>query len=163
MKPTYLALNFSPSVELIRPIRLFVTEFFEHILTRGEESERLELATQEMLENAMKYGKEGEARLRVAVSPLARGAHISVHTQNSASPSNIQRLQSILKRLEDGDPKVVYLKMMTDVPEGDASGLGLARIRAEADMDITWTITGDDVDLRAQGRVETLARAVGEG
>lgn len=154
MKPTYLALNFAPSVELLRPIRLFVTQFFQHLLGEGPDCERLELATQELLENAMKYCHDGETRLRVAVSPLTRGAMVSVHTRNAAAPANIARLERTVNALMDGDPQDVYLRILGAADEG--GGLGLARICAEADLELIVEVVDGDVDIRAQGRVEHL-------
>ena len=155
MKPTYLAMNFAPSVDLIRPIRLFVAPFFQHLLGRGSASERLELATQELLENSMKFCKDGETRLRVAVSPLTAGAIISVNTRNTATPENIRRLERAVQSLSGTNPQAVYMELLA-ASEDDGAGVGLARIRVEADMELTCIVTDDDVDVRAQGRIEKL-------
>jgi two-component sensor histidine kinase len=146
-------LVFRPSVELISIVRRFVSEFYEQVVADADAAGRLALATHELLENAAKYTTSGETSLHVELDRVA-GA-VSVRTRNRTDPARI----AVLRRRFDesaavSDPTVFYnMVLRRSVLEKEGSGLGLARIRAEGEMDLTLVITSDVVEIHARALV----------
>src|SRR5947209_8429255 len=63
--PAYFELNFRPNVALVSVVRRFVNEFYQRFLSDPDATSRLALATHELLENAVKYSKDGETTIRI--------------------------------------------------------------------------------------------------
>jgi hypothetical protein len=110
-------------------------------------AERLTLATNELLDNALRYGslaREFSYRLDID------SAHIAVTVKNSTVQTRIDMLAAQLKRLET-TPEQVYASELerSATSGGRRSMLGLARIRHEAEMQLELTLDGQDVSLRA--------------
>lgn len=148
----YFELVFRPSVVLTTVVRRFITDFYDRVLDDEDSTSRLALATQELLENAIKYGIEGDTVLSIE---LDRRAHIvRVRTSNRSHPKHI----AVLKRRFDemrGAPdafKFYQQLLRATMHETVGSGLGLARIRCEGEMDIDVTIDGDLVGVSAVAR-----------
>jgi len=150
--PTHFAMTFAPSADLITPVRRFVLQFFEHVLGAGAECSRVALATHELLENAVRFSSGGETSMRVAIAPLGSDCLVTIRTRNDASSSDVRRLLERVGELSRGDAHAFYTAAMHRSVAGDG-GLGLARIRAEADMDLICDVEGNEVGVRAQARV----------
>ena len=151
--PTYFAMTFAPSGELITPVRRFVLQFFEHVLGAGAECSRVALATHELLENAVRFSSGTEASMRVAIAPLGSDCLVTIRTRNDAQHADVERLLERVGELSRGNATAFYAAAMHRSAIGDA-GLGLARIRAEADMDLICEVEGSEVGVRAQARVQ---------
>jgi hypothetical protein len=150
--PTYFAITFAPSGGLINAVRRFVLQFFEHMLGSGEECSRVALATHELLENAVQFCSGTEVSLRVAIAPLGSHCLITIRTRNLATVAHADRLRQRVAWLSGSDALLRYTTAMNEALDGKG-GLGLARIRAEADMDLIVEVERDEVDMRAQTRV----------
>jgi two-component sensor histidine kinase len=159
--PAYLELMFRPNVDLVSIVRRFVTEFYHCVFVDPETSSRLALATHELLENAVKYSTTGETRLRVQVGRNVRPCPVSIRTWNDANPAQIEVLGEIFGALNAAQDAFAYYQqqMHQTVHREDGSGLGLARIRAEADMNLKCEVTGSTVCIVA----ETYAELAKEG
>jgi hypothetical protein len=110
-------------------------------------AERLTLATNELLDNALRYGslaREFSYRLDQDSSTL------SVTVRNRTVQTRIDMLTAQLKRLETS-PEQVYTSELerSATSGGRRSMLGLARIRHEAEMQLELAVNGHDVSLRA--------------
>jgi len=141
-------LIFRPSVNLVSVVRRFVQNFYEHLLD-GDAAAQLALATHELLENAVKYSLDGEARLSIAVA-RADGKHeVSIGTKNRASPENLDTLHKLFGELERvADVFSFYQTLMKrSAKNPSGSGLGLARIVAEADMELRHQVHGDELHV----------------
>lgn len=148
MQPSYFHVSFRPNVKLISTVRRFTEAFYDQIIDDREMSERVALATHELLENAVAYAVDGETSVRVEVHP----EYLAVRTWNRTSPERLAELAERIEALRaTEDPAGYYQAMMEKTAfRTDGSGLGLARIRAEADMTITYEVEADSVCVQAR-------------
>jgi hypothetical protein len=145
-------LVFRPNAVLTTAIRRFVSSFYASVTGDEDLTARLGMATQELLENAAKYGTDGDTVVRIE---LVRNVGIvRIHSSNRSDPSNIANLQRRITEIRAApDPFAFYqrrLRATLDDPDG--SGLGLARIRCEGEMEVGLTIDGDRVAIDAVAR-----------
>jgi hypothetical protein len=152
----YLHLVLQPDVGQVSTIRRFTAELYQRVLDRGLAS-RLALATHEVLENAMSYGSGNQTELRIDIE----GDDINLRTWNKADP---KRIEAIKKNVDDvmaaNDPDAYYLEqLLVTATRTDGSGLGLARIRNEAEMQLSYEIEQDRVCIRATTKLVGGLRA----
>lgn len=155
---------------MIGLVRRFTKEFYGHLydellppLAQHDGwTSQVSLAAHELVENAVRHGLDGDVvfSLNVEVDPdQTRRAHtVCVQTRNRASAIQHefvrQRLQE-LRRAED--MFAFYVGLMTQSAGNDGSGLGLARIWVEAQMELDCAVHGDELEIRAQARVSVSA------
>ena len=82
MVQSYVEMRFSPSVELIDLVRRFIADFYHRLTDDRVLRDRLAVATHELLENCVRYSLDGEAKVRVEVSPENR---LLITVDNAAS------------------------------------------------------------------------------
>ena len=156
----YFELVFRPSVELVSIVRRFVADSFGELLEDDEATSRLALATHELLENAVKYCVNGEARLSVELRGDGASRRVIVTTGNAASEPNRRAAERCLDALAGAaDPFQYYQALLRRSRNAEGSGLGLARVRAEADMTMTHHAEGDHISIRAEAFVAPGAAA----
>ncbi len=105
------------------------------------------MTAHELLENAAKYASDGKARLEVDVSPRGEDAVVRVVVTNNSTPEHIDQLGTCYAEMNaETDAMAHYFTLMRRERQASASvsRLGLARVRAEGEMDIEVDITGDD-------------------
>ena len=148
---TYFQLVFRPNLKLVSTVRRFTGEFYRRVLVDQELASRLALATHEMLENAVAYSNDDETSIRIEVE----GEYLVVRTWNRAEPKQIEALRASIERVMDApDPDAYYQQqMMVAAKRTDGSGLGLARIRNEAEMQISCIIEKDKACVRAVAKI----------
>lgn len=157
----YLELHFSPSVELISLVRRFVFDFYRQLLRDEDAVSRVALTTHELLENAVRYSTNGVATVRIEVTastgaPADAGQleerTLTITMENQAEESHRIALNGIFDELKHADdPFDHYQKMMIrNAKRTDGSGLGLARILCEAEMDLDCEIENDRVRILAR-------------
>jgi len=154
MTPSYVEMKFSPSIELIDLVRRFIADFYHRLTADRVLRDRLAVATHELLENCVRYSTDGEARVRVEVSPEHR---LVITVDNDAQPGHLDALRKIIEEMnghEDGALAFYRVLMRRGAKDRDRSGLGLARIKAECDMAVSYSVTDSRVSVRALTPIE---------
>lgn len=147
----HFELSFSPNVKLISTVRRFVGDFYERVLGDPEVTSRLVVATHELLENAVRYSSDGKSSIRIAVKRDEKGVFATIVTQNRTDQGHVSELEALLAEIRGGtDRSSVYQAMMRrSATREDGSGLGLCRIHAESEMDLSCELNDGLVSVRA--------------
>ncbi len=149
----FFELRFRPNIQLVSVVRRFVTAFYERVLDDDEVTQRMALATHELLENAVKYASDGETVLRIEVAHTKRPMEVCIQTWNQTTKGNEAIVEATVRASQEAnDPFAFYQSLMAKsaVRKDDGSGLGLARIRAEADMSIACEVVEGQVCITAR-------------
>lgn len=142
-------LQIQPQSRMVSIVRRFVEESFEKIVGDPEAVFRVSLAVHELLENAAKYAVGDKTGLQVHFE--TNGSAASIKLTNQTTPEHIERLRACISEIQAADePFVLYQKMMRRTfGIQEESGLGLARIRAEGELDLSLEIDGTMVTIVA--------------
>jgi anti-sigma regulatory factor (Ser/Thr protein kinase) len=143
----YFHLTFRPNIKLVSTVRRFIAEFYRRILVDQELSSRLALATHELLENAVAYATDEETEVLIEIEADV----LSVKTWNRSSRERIASLAAGFDEMNAAvDADAFYQTMLIKTAKrADGSGLGLARIRAEAEMNLQYELVDDRVCILA--------------
>ena len=116
---------------------------------------RVAMTAHELLENAAKYASDGKARLEVSVKPRGEDAVVRVVVTNNATREHIDQLGACYAEMNaNRDAMAHYFSLMRlNAKAGAVSRLGLARVRAEGEMEIEVDVQGDTVKVVASGIV----------
>jgi hypothetical protein len=152
MQP-YFHLVFRPNIKLVSTVRRFTGDFYRRMLDDRDASSRLALATHELLENAVAYSIDSETSIQIEVEDNT----LTVKTWNRSTPERIAGLRALLHAISSApDPVIFYQELLEQsLARTDGSGLGLARVRAEAEMVIHHEIDNDLVSIRATTKLPT--------
>lgn len=146
-----MRLSFHPTTRLISSTRRFAHELLEAARLDPDATSRVALTIHELLENTLKYSADGEARLDVTVHGAPDGSRrIEVTARNRTTAERAEDLgRRILLLSSAEDPMRHYVELMRESVACSGSGLGLARIRVEAEMTLHCSTEGDSVVVRA--------------
>ncbi|HET9957928.1 MAG TPA: hypothetical protein VFQ61_25695 [Polyangiaceae bacterium] len=150
-----LKLSFRPNLELIASTRRLVEDLLDVELTDPDARSRIVVAIHELIENTYKYSSDGAATLDVSFARSnAGGTRVCILASNRTLPGRAKELQeriSSLGRLSD--PMSAYVRWMTESAQREGSGLGLLRIRAECEMQLSAALDGDRITIEATALV----------
>jgi hypothetical protein len=148
---TYMELSFRPTVDLISATRRFVCAYCEPLLRDDDLVSRVGLATHELLENILKYATDGRTLARVCIEGEGPEQRLSIETTSAVTPARKAGLEEIFAEMEKvADPAAYYqLTMRRALRRRQGSGLGLARVWAEAEMGLTLAFLGDSATIIA--------------
>lgn len=136
-----VTLCFPPRKSYVAPATDFVTCFCsEHTIDKAALS-RVQLAAHELAENVVKYTADQVCTVRVRSDRLARNGgavSLSITTENAVLPEALNRVDAYLCALEAAsNADHFYDEQIAETAKRvNGSGLGLARIRSEAGMEI---------------------------
>lgn len=152
----FISLRFFPSERLVSAISRLVCDFCDVALADLDAGARFQMAAHELAENITKYATTDQVALEVELLESGDRHVLRIRTRNHASP---QKLQEVGKRLEQlrnaDDPLALYDRLILETaPVQGTSGLGLARIRAEGDLEFDYSINGDELTVQVQAPVE---------
>jgi hypothetical protein len=149
--PLHLDLPLTISPAIVSPTRRLLESKLAPVLEDDDAVFRVAMAAHELLENAAKYASDGKARLEVEISPHNEDALVRVVVTNNASRENIDNLGACFAEMKaEGDAMAHYFALMRrNAKNGSISRLGLARVRAEGEMEIAVDISGDTVKVVA--------------
>jgi hypothetical protein len=161
-EPAYLEMSFYPNVELVSAVRRFVSTVYVRLVPDAEVAAQVALATHELLENAVRYSNDDVTSLRVEIDRSSR--KLTITTKNRASEHDVTAIQAAIAAMrEDVDPFLYYQRIMREsAKRREGSGLGLARVRAEADMELSCAIDGDFVTVRAEAPLTSVEASMVE-
>lgn len=152
---TSLELEVGPAADmsLASRIREFLANTYGPLIRDTQAESVITLAAHELVENIIKYGANGPRSLTVQLDGRKREVHLV--TENEATPGQISRLRTKMDRIcESEEPEALYDQFIAESAElEDESGLGLIRIRAEADMDLSYEVVGNTVRIQATLRL----------
>jgi hypothetical protein len=150
-----IRLEFVPDMRLVWRTSRYVRDFYGTILEDPEASARVMLAAHELMENSAKYSADGVGQLEIQLVERGGQSYVQIRTSNRATPERLAELRRFFD--ENGqtpDPIAFYDQMIARTAQrSDGSGLGLARIRAEAEMTLHYTVAGDEVTVTAETAV----------
>jgi hypothetical protein len=148
----YFELRFSPNVELVTIVRRFVAAFYQRILENSDMTAQLVIATHELVENAVKFAATGETGIRVEANRKGDTPRVRVSTWNTSTAEQVKLVRHEFNRMTEVADAFEYyrMRMRETGSRDDGSGLGLARIRAEAGMDLRLRVDGNTVWIFAE-------------
>jgi anti-sigma regulatory factor (Ser/Thr protein kinase) len=139
-------LTLLPRWELISELRRCVVRCLERLKMDEDQAYAASLATHELLENAVKYGR-GDVRVRIVLSADERNLkHVAVENVTTKPHIvNLKRAVGDLKQVDD--PMRSFTERMG---KSAGSGLGLARIAAEGALALKCTVRANRVAVTAE-------------
>jgi len=148
-----LPLTVSPS--MVSPTRRIIEAKLGPVLEDEDAIFRVAMTAHELLENAAKYASDGKARLELSVTPRDEGAIVRVVVTNNSTTEHIKELGACYAEMNAAkDAMAHYFSLMRmNAKSGALSRLGLARVRAEGEMDIEVDVEGERVKVVASGIV----------
>jgi two-component sensor histidine kinase len=153
-----LFLRMQPSWMVVDDIRRFVQTFCASACPRAEREEHLGIATHELVQNAICNAATPDIEVKVEVD--AGGERVRLSVTNVARPDQIEVLRERLQRTIAGsDALEAYLRAMHEDPHS-RGGIGLARIRFEAALDLALEVEGTRVTVHAHGPIALPAAAL---
>jgi two-component sensor histidine kinase len=142
----------APGLDQVPSIREFIESYYQIVLRDPDLISRIAIAAHELLENAAKYSSRGGSRLRIEIKGGAAPGKVSVSVSNVADPARLEELKGTISALGKTDDAAelyqAYIERAARRDEG--SGLGLARIRAEAEMSLVLELEGNQVCVKAE-------------
>lgn len=153
-------LRFQPTVALVSTVRRFVSDFYRELLCDEDVSHKLAMATHEMLENAVHYSVDRRSSLVITLHHVGVQFLISIQTKNRASHERLVKVRQALDEVVGAeDPSALYNQLVRRAAKrrDGGSGLGLGRIRAEADLALSYAVEGDTIVVTAEGRFQPRA------
>ncbi|MBK7860740.1 MAG: hypothetical protein IPJ65_19485 [Archangiaceae bacterium] len=133
-----------PRWEVISEVRRLVSRALERLEIEPDHAYCASLATHELLENAVKYGK-GEVRVRIVLDPKERTVK-RVDVENWTTRAQVQRLKRAV-----GDVATAQnaMRKYTSLMGRSNGGLGLARVAAEGEMSLLCRVRANRVAVSA--------------
>ncbi len=133
--------------------RNFIAGIHSKILKDQEIIDRISITVHELIENLIKYASTRCATLEVVLEVLDDSVRVIVRTCNTSTSDRLAQLEQVFDMINsDLDPIEIYDEAITRslLAGDDWSGLGLARIRAEAEMSLSYEISGQEVTISAE-------------
>jgi len=148
----HVELSLTLKAGMLPTVRRFVSDLFTQVLDDPDLASRIVVATHELLENAASYSLDGRSVVSVSLRRSEGGTEVAIDTQNRASALQAATLQDRIDEIVAApDPASHYQELMRRTArQPGGSGLGLGRVRAEADMSLSCRVAADTVFVSAR-------------
>lgn len=161
-QPIYLTMRMKPPWVFIDELRRFVESFCACACPECDREAQMALAVHELMQNAVPHSHDQEVELTLEVEPEADRVVVAV--SNSCTDAEYHALSDrIAAMYQEPDALAHYLKAMHETPASTRGGLGLARIRFEAQLDLAVTRSMGRLTVHASGRLRPPALQVPGG
>jgi anti-sigma regulatory factor (Ser/Thr protein kinase) len=161
-QPIYLSLRMKPPWVFIDELRRFVESFCACACPGGEREAQLALAVHELMQNAVPNSHDEEVELTLEVEPDADRVAVSV--SNRCTDAEYHALVDKIDRMNnEPDALKHYLVAMKETPATTRGGLGMARVRFEAQLDLSVSRQAGRLTIHASGRLRAPAIQVPGG
>jgi anti-sigma regulatory factor (Ser/Thr protein kinase) len=152
-QPIYLMIRMRPPWVFVDEIRRFVESFCACASPGRNREAQVALAVHELMQNAIPQARGAEVDLTLQVD--VPGDRVQITVSNPCSDDAYRELLGRLEQL-NAEPDALrgYLKAMQESPTAHRGGLGLARVRFEAQLDLTVIREGQRVTILARGPLD---------
>lgn len=149
-RPIYLMLRMRPPWVFVDEIRRFVESFCLCACPGQSREAQVALAVHELMQNAIPQACGEDVDLTLQVDPAADRVEVAV--SNPCSDEAFEELRQRVERLNsEPDALRSYLRAMAEAPAATRGGLGLARVRFEAQLELSVIREGRRVTVLARG------------
>lgn len=147
--------SFAPTQRYATGIARMAADFCRMTIGDVELVARLHMAVHELVENVGKYGAGPTAGVEVQLLNRDDQTIVRLCTRNTSDAARLQRAVQLLTELRDAEDPVAYYDRLVieSAPRDDQSGLGLARIRAEAELDLDFAVQGSELSIIAEAKL----------
>jgi anti-sigma regulatory factor (Ser/Thr protein kinase) len=133
--PIQLFIRMNPPWMFIDEIRRFVESFCACASLGPDREAQVALAVHELMQNAVPFARGGEVELDLEVDP--RADRVLIRVVNTCPDEEFRTLCARIDAMyREPDALAHYLVTMKAQPATARGGLGLARVRFEAQLDI---------------------------
>ncbi len=110
------------------------------------------MVAHELVENVVKYSAGGMCELSVEVAVADAVRIVRIETSNEVGAEEAEQLERFLVELQDAEDPVAFYDrtIQASAKRRQGSGLGLARIRAEGEMELSHRIAGGRINIVAE-------------
>src|SRR5512133_1015201 len=161
-QPVYLMLRMKPPWVFIDEIRRFVESFCACACTGANRESQLALAVHELMQNAVTHSHDAEVDLVLEVD--AEADRVAVAVTNRTTDAEFMAIRDRVARM-NSEPDALrhYVRAMKESPVTVRGGLGLARIRFEAQLELSVTRADTRVTVHATGPLHVPALKLSGG
>ncbi len=145
----FVNITFGPCWNYVAVIRSFLQNFVAVSVPDHQLADKISLAVSELLENAVKYTSKNEIDVNLRI--ITENKQIEVTVSNGLTEEQRKTLEKEIKEINTGTPLEAYLNKMrqaTTRTDGK-SGLGLARIRHDANAELSMEMKDTLVIMKA--------------
>lgn len=155
-----VTMNSFPSERVASAVSRLVFEFCKALLDDLDAADRFYMAAQELAENLVKYSSGPQVSLSAELIGTPGREILQLRAKNHSTPEQLRAVESRLSELRASqDPTGLYDRLIRETaPHADGSGLGLARLRAEGDFDVDYSIQGSELTILVRAFVTPPAR-----
>lgn len=148
-------LSFEPCEQFVSGIARLAREFCRMTLADADAVSRVHMAVHELTENLVKYGSNQDVGVEVELERHDGATLVRIRSRNRATPERLEKAVLLLTRLREApDAMAYYDQLIRDsAPLEGISGLGLARIRAEGELEVDFRVEGDELWILLQATV----------
>jgi hypothetical protein len=150
-----MTLGFKNRGRLLPSVRNLVVDVCSEYIESFDTTQQLVTAVQELLENLVKYSELGAAALEFELLVLDGQPTVRIGTINRASAAHLSQARQILEQvIAAPDPLELFQSLVSSSGERKGSGLGLVRLRAEAGLALSYSVSNDRLQIEARRAVQ---------